>query len=130
MRQGSRKSEAAIAIELAQARDKLTAEDAAEDLHREKETVWRGDPAGVIGRNAAGRNHTVDVRVMQQLLVPGVQHAEEPDLSAEMARVARHSLQRRGAGAEQQAIDLALVLQSQRRQFTRQGKDHVDVAGR
>src|SRR6266705_3410148 len=40
---------------------------------------------GVIGGESAGRNHAMDMRVKLELLVPGVQHAEEADLGTAMS---------------------------------------------
>src|SRR5438552_16663574 len=45
-----------------------------------------------------------------------------------MLGIASHCEQGFGAGAEQQAVDLAFVLQGQWRRLVRQRKDHMDVA--
>ena len=68
------------------------------------------------------------MRVRLESLVPGVQDAEETDLSAEALRVTGDLKQCLGAGLEQQGVDLAIVCKRQRGQLARQGKDHVDVA--
>jgi hypothetical protein len=52
----------------------------------------------------------MDVRVMFQFLIPGVQHAEEADFRAEMFGIARDFQKCLGAGSEQQAVDHLLVL--------------------
>ena len=57
------------------------------------------------------------MRVLQQFLIPRMQHAEEADVRPEVSLVASHRQQRLGAGPKQQSVDLALVLQGQRRQF-------------
>jgi hypothetical protein len=49
------------------------------------------------------------MRVMLQLLVPCVQHAEEANLRAEQSRIARHLEQGFSAGAEQELVDNLLV---------------------
>ena len=85
-----------------------------ENTNRQEETLLRVDPPGVIRSQTAGGNHTVDVRMMLEFLVPGVQDAEETDLRAEALRVACDLKQRLGAGPEQQGVDLAFVLQRQR----------------
>ena len=69
------------------------------------------------------------VRVMEQLLAPGMQDAEEPDLSTEAARIKRDRQQRGGAGTEQEIVNLALVLQCQWRDLVRKGEDHMGIAG-
>ena len=65
-----------------------------------------------------------------ELLIPGVQHAEEADFGAEMFRIASNFQKRFRTGAKQQIVDDLLVLQSQWRQLTRQREDHMDVARR
>jgi hypothetical protein len=52
----------------------------------------------------------MNVRMMLEFLVPGVQDTEESDLCAEMLRVVGDLDQRLGAGTEKQGIDLAFVL--------------------
>jgi hypothetical protein len=67
------------------------------------------------------------MRMMLQLLIPGVQDAEESDLSAEMLGIAGDLEQRFCAAAKQQVIHYFLVLQSQRRQFVWERKNDVSV---
>ena len=70
------------------------------------------NPAGVIAGESAGGDDTVDMGMKLEFLVPGVEHAEEADLGAEMGGVARDFEQRFGAGPEQQTVDDLLVLQA------------------
>ena len=67
---------------------------------------------------------------MQKILAPGMQDAQEADLGAEMAEVCRNLQQGFGASAEQKIIEELLVLQRQRRQLVRQGKDQMEVTHR
>jgi hypothetical protein len=57
--------------------EKQTAEQARKYPHGEKETRAAGNPLEV-GTNAAAGDNEVDVGVMEQVLPPGVQYAEEP----------------------------------------------------
>src|SRR5437660_5092324 len=91
--------------------DELAAKHTPEHLDGEKEAWARSNPAGVIERESAGGNDAVHVRMKLELLVPGVQHAEEADLSSEMGGIARDLQQGFGAGPEQQTIDDLLVLE-------------------
>jgi hypothetical protein len=50
------------------------------------------------------------VRVLLQLLIPTVEHAEEADFGAQMAGIARHFEQGFSTGLEQQTADELLVL--------------------
>jgi len=59
--------------------EELAPEDTAEHLDRKEERTARRDPAGMIRCKAAGGDDAVNVRMMLQALVPGVEHAEEAD---------------------------------------------------
>jgi hypothetical protein len=72
----------------------------------------------------------MNVGMKFELLAPGVQHAEEANLCAEVSRMASDFQKGVGTGAEQEIVEDLLVLQSQWRQAAGEGKDHVQVAGR
>jgi hypothetical protein len=61
-------------------RDELAAKDAAEPLDGKKKGVACLDPAQGMGRQPAGRDNTMHVRVKLEFLISGVQDAEETDL--------------------------------------------------
>ena len=82
----------------------------------------------MVRRHPASSHDTVSMRVKLQLLIPGVQHAEEADLRAQMTWVAGHFEQRLRTGMKQQVEDYLLVLQCHRRQFTWQSEYRVHVA--
>ena len=84
---------------------------------------------GVVGSKAASSGNAVDMGMMLQALVPGMEHAEEADLCTEVAGIASDLEQGRGAGLEEQVVDHALVLEGEGCQFTWQGEDEVHVAG-
>ena len=108
--------------------EKLAAEDFAENAFRKKEAVISGaHPVRVIARQAAGGHDAVNVGMMLQLLIPGVEDAEEADLGAEMLRVRGDFDQCLGAAAEQQSVDHFFVLQGQRRQLVGQRKHDMSV---
>jgi hypothetical protein len=111
-----------------QSGDELAAEDTAEYLHRQEERVSRRDPARVIRNKTASGGNTMDMRMMLQPLVPGMQHAEEADLCAEVTRIASNLEQRCGTGSKEQVVDDALVLQCEWREFTGQSEDDVHIA--
>ncbi len=112
-----------------QSGDELAAKDATEHLDREEEPVARRDPACMVESEAARGGHAVDVRMMLEPLVPGMEHAEEADLRAEVAGIASDLQQGCGTGLEEQVVDDALVLEREWSEFTRQGEDEVHVAG-
>ena len=87
----------------------------------------RSNPVGVIEREPARGDDTVDMGMKLEFLVPGVEHTEEADLGSEMAGVTRHFQERFGAGTKQQTIDQFFVLQSQGSQLRRQSEHDMDV---
>jgi len=112
-----------------QSGDELTAKDASQDRDGKKEAATGGEPAVVVGGESASGDHTMDMRMMLQLLVPGVEDTEEADLGAQMPGMARDFEQGLGTGAEQQIVKNLFVLQSQGCQKMRKGEDHVHVGG-
>ena len=49
--------------------------------------------------------------VMHQILTPGVQNSEKPDLSAQMGRIGGNGAQCVGTGVEENVLQFLLVLQ-------------------
>ena len=94
--------------------DELAPEDTTEHLNGKKEAMARVNPTSVVEAEPARRNDAVDMRMMFQLLVPGMEHAEEADVGTEMLRIPSDFAQRFSAGAEQQTVDDLLILQGQR----------------
>ena len=85
--------------------DEFAAKHAPEYLDREKEVRARSNPASVIERESAGGDDAVDMGMKREFLLPGMQHAEEADLSPEMAGVTSHFQKGFCAGPQQQTID-------------------------
>ena len=81
-------SQPAVAEGALESRNKLAAKDATEYLDGEKEGAASFDPVRMIGGESAGRNHAMDMGVKPELLIPGVQYAEEADLGTKMRRIA------------------------------------------
>ena len=52
----------------------------------------------------------MNVRMMQEVLAPGVKYAEEADLRTEMTGVGRNLQQSCGGGAKQEIVDDFLVV--------------------
>ena len=74
---------------------------------------------GASERQSAGGHDTVHVRVMFEFLIPGVEHTEEADLGAEMLGIASDFEESCGTGLQQKMVQEFLILQGERRQFTR-----------
>ena len=88
----------------------FAAKHTSEYLDGKKEARTGSNPAGVIERESSGGDNTVDMGMKLELLVPGMQHAEEADLSPEMCGVPRHLQKRFCAGPQQQTIDDLFIL--------------------
>src|SRR3954471_527185 len=72
----------------------------------------------------------MDVRMVLQVLAPGMEHSDETDLGAEMARIGGDRAQCFGCGPEQDGVDRGLVLESDFGGWRRQGEDDVEIRHR
>ena len=124
------KTELAVLESAFECRDELAAKDAAEHLDGKKEGIAGLDPTRAIGGESTGGHHAMHMRVKFEFLTPGVQHAEEADLCAEMFGIAGNFEQCFRTGAEQEIVDDLLVLKSQWGQLARQREDHMHVRRR
>jgi hypothetical protein len=96
-----------------------------------KEVVVPGaNPAGVIGREAAGRGDTMDMRVSGELLALGMQDTEETDFRTEVSRITSDFEKSFRASAKQEIVEDSLVLQHQRRQTGRKCEDDMGIGRR
>ena len=103
------------------------AEQAGQDPDRQEEAGLAGDPPAAVGRDPAARHEAMQVGVVQQGLTPGVQHAEEADLGAEVGRVGGDPAQGLGRGMEQDVVDHRLVLEGDDGDLVRHREDDVEV---
>jgi hypothetical protein len=99
-------------------------------LYRQKEAGAAADPAGPIGRWPATRHDAVDMGMMMQVLSPGVQDGDQPDLGAEMPGIGSDDAQRLGGCGEQDAIDDGLIVESDLGDRRRHSEDDVEVRHR
>jgi hypothetical protein len=122
-----RQGEAALRGELGQAREKEASEAAGEDPDGQKEVGPTGHPSAPIQRRPSGREDTMQMRVRVELLPPGMQHGEAADLGPEVLRIAGNVLERLGDRAKEQPIELTGVLEGERSELMREGKDDMGV---
>ena len=69
----------------------------------------------------------MNVRVVQQVLSPGVQHTEEADFRAQMLRIGGDGAQRLRRRPEQDIVDHCLVLERDGGDQVRNREHHVEV---
>ena len=81
----------------------------------------------MVRSESTSGDYAVNMRMMLQLLIPGMEDAEEADLCAQVAGIAGDLQQGFGAGVKQQVVDQSLVLQCERSEFPRECEDHVDI---
>jgi hypothetical protein len=108
--------------------DELAAKDLAQHFLGKEVVLSCVDPAGVIGREAAGGNDDMEMRMEIELLAPAMQDTEETDLRTEVFWIASDFQKGFRAGAKQEVVEDLFILQHERSQATRQGEDHVQVA--
>ena len=69
------------------------------------------DPLGVVRREPSAWNDTVEMRMEQKILSPGVQNAEEADVGAQVFRIASDLQKRLRHSTEQEVVEFDLVLE-------------------
>jgi len=115
-------------MRLLQAFDEPGSKDFAENMFGEEEARISGaHPVRVTAGEATGGHDAVNMRMMLELLIPGMQNAEEADFSAQVSGICSDLDQRLGTCAKQQPVDHFFVLQSQRRQLMRKCEDDVSI---
>ena len=87
-------------------------------------------PVRVIAREAAGGHDAMNMRMMLQLLIPGMEDAEKADLGAKVRGICSDLDQRLGTGPEEQPIDHFFVLQCHRRQLMWEREDDMSIGRR
>ena len=63
--------------------EELSAEDQAQGFNREEKVLTGWDPAVSIKRQSAGGNQTMQMKMIQQGLIPGVQNRSDPQYPAQ-----------------------------------------------
>ena len=109
---------------LLQERDELSPVDLGKRFDGKEEVLGGMNPAQAVLGQDAGGNEAMDVEMIQQLLVPGVQHSQKAELAAEaVSRVAAELTQGLGYGLEQDSQDYRLVAQDERIEDMGQGEE-------
>jgi hypothetical protein len=60
--------------------------------------------SGAVEGEATARHDAVDVRMVLEVLSPGMEHAEQADIGSKVLRVASHFEQGGGTGSEEQIV--------------------------
>jgi hypothetical protein len=119
--------ELAPAVDVLQRREEQALEAPAEDLHRQEEVRAAGEPSGPVGCQAPSGEDTVEMRVMVELLAPGMEHRQAADVRPEMLRVPGDILERLRHGPKEEVIEHPRVVEAQGTEDMGQRKDDMDV---
>jgi len=98
-----------------------------QDPDRQEEPRSAGDPTLTVRRDPAAGDETVQMRVVHQVLSPGVQHGQEADLRAQMLGVGGDAAQCLRRRPEQDVVDHDLVLEGDDGDLVRHGEHDVEV---
>ena len=101
------------------------AEDLREHAHGQEEVPAGRDPAGCFDVEPPAGDDAVDMRMVEQLLGPGVQDRGEADRGAEAP--AGDRFERRGRGGEQQAVRYRRRAEEEGVQLGGHGEDEVEI---
>jgi hypothetical protein len=107
--------------------EKEAAEQTGEDADWEEEVRTAADPAGTVRAKPAARDGAMDVRMIEQVLAPGVEDGEEAEIGSQVFRVAREGEQGLGNGAQEDAVNHAWVLESEGVEWGGDSEDDVKV---
>jgi hypothetical protein len=80
--------------------DELGAEDGTEHVHGREEVVFRANPVFMVRGESACWNQAVYVGMKEQVLSPGMQDADKPNLRAEPLGLGRDFEHGRGTGSK------------------------------
>ncbi len=106
------------------------AEESREYTHRQEEAGTAGDPARTVERRTAAGHDAMDMRVMVEILAPGVEHGDETGFSPQMPRIGGDRLQCLGRRPEQDGVDCLLVLERDLGNRRGHGEHDVEIRHR
>src|SRR5271167_1418013 len=85
VRYGAEATEFSSFISLLEEGQHLASEETAEYAHRQEEARSAGDPTGVVKSEPTGGDEAMQVRMVAQVLAPGMEYGEHSDAGTEMA---------------------------------------------
>ena len=94
----------------------------------EEELQTRRDPQSPIKAQSSSGDDAVNVGVIPEQLIPGVENGDQAGSGAKIRPA--HIDDRFGGGLEQEGIRRTWVLQEERNQAVRKGEDHMKVGNR
>jgi hypothetical protein len=117
----------------ASVREEASSEELRQGVDRHEEglaPLGRRPPRAAIGRDPAGGDEQVDVRMPLERAGPGVEHGEGADAPAEPVRISAQRCERIEGGAEERAEEGSLVLAHGAAKLGWEREDDVEVRHR
>ena len=106
---------------------KQAAEQTGEDSHRQEESCSTLDPPQAVGRESSAGNDAMEVRMVEQVLSPGVKYGEESDFGTQVLRIGGDDAQCLGCGTEKEAVDNPFVVKGNGGDLFGQREDEMEI---
>lgn len=119
-----------LLIQVPQVMQEFSAEQAGKHAYRQKTIVAASHPGGFVVRQPTTGHNAVQVRVQRQVLSPGVQYGDHAGLSSEPLGLPGQLAKCFPGGAEQQVIQLRLIVHHHGVQAIGQSKNQMEISYR
>jgi hypothetical protein len=126
----SRKLELSFAESRLEESPEASAEETGKDPDGKEEVVACRDPAIPFLRESARRDDTMDMRVEEEVLCPGVEDGGEADLGSQMFRIGRDGPKSGRDGLEEEVVNDLLVVEGEGAEGVGKCEDDVEVRDR
>jgi hypothetical protein len=95
--------------------------------NREEESFATRNPSlSILGETASG-NHTMNMRMHQQILPPGMKHGQKADMRAQVFGICRNATEGFRDCAEEYVVNHLLILQGDGTDAIRQREDNMEI---
>jgi len=118
-------AELAGGVKLEQTGAELGAEDPTDGVKGKEPASLVGSGPGVLSGQATASDQAVEVRMVHEVLAPGMKDGDEAQLGVEA--LLSEVEERRAGGVEEQAVEGLRVLQRQGAKPSREGEDPVEI---
>ena len=108
---------------------KQAAEQSGQDSHGQEESWSTGDPSQAVGGESSAGNYAMDMRMVEQILPPGVEDGEKSDFRTQVLGIGGDDAHRLGCGTEKDAVDDLFVVKSDGGYLIGQRKDNMKIGG-
>ncbi len=110
-------------------RKKQATEQTGQDSHRQEESWSTSDPALAIGGESSTGNDAMNMRMVEQVLPPGVEYGEESDFGTQVLGIGGDGAQRLGCGTEKDAVEDPFVVEGDGGDLFGQRENNMEIGG-